>query len=489
MFPKSLLNVSRRKGNLYPKYLKFSEYEGMVKNVLTLFQSCKGKKYGVLKREIKKLENQVSDYKIVRGLSTLLERKCTFSSPYDIESEKVRNFLFNHGIVKTEEQRKKVLSKASKFFGMPPSNIEKAMFADLPKEQILTDYNLPAPISLLKSYNLSLTQTVLMNSLDLTILIDSNFQQIFRQINYLGLMYETDEKSIQITGPLSIFRKTRKYGKEIAKLVPIILHGDSWQLKATIELKYGSEAKIYDFTLNYKDKVPLPKRKLNVEPFDSNVEERFYKKFKSFKTGWTIKREPTFVKTGAYVTVPDFGFYNYSREILLEVVGFWTPEYLKKKIEKLKNADQRIIAAVNKKLNCTRDDFPGEVIFYTKEIPIKPILQILQKAEKEYIQNEVKKLDDLNLTEDVVSVKEKAQELNVAKKTIKSLKISGYHLVGEKFISNKFLKELKREIGLKRQYSKIKEILDKYNISNSVLDLLGYKLIWKGLKPTKIEEI
>jgi predicted nuclease of restriction endonuclease-like RecB superfamily len=395
-------------------------------------------------------------------------------------------------MVTTAKRRDEILSEASESFGLPPAKIEDAMFADLPKEQILEEFKEPSPDYLLKLYNVSLIQTLLMNSLELIITLDSHYQQIFRFINYLGLMYRTDGKKIEITGPLSIFRKTRKYGKEIAKLVPIILRSKSWELKAKIELKYGSEAKIYDFILSSHDNGPLFKnngdeeKDINVEPFDSGVEERFYKKFQNFNTGWKIKREPIFIKTGAYVTIPDFGFYKYEKEILLEVVGFWTPEYLKKKIEKLNKADQRIIAVVNKKLNCTRKDFPGEVIFYTKEIPIKPILKILQEEENKVINRERKELENLTFTDDIVLVKEKARELSVTEQTIKSLQIPGYQLIKEKFISDSFLKKLKTEIGSKRDYPEVKKILDKYSISNSVLDVLGFKIIWDGLYPTKI---
>ncbi|MGV9198576.1 MAG: DUF790 family protein [Promethearchaeia archaeon] len=488
MFPKSLLNIARRRGTIYPQYLKTLEDHKIIDEVLSIFKSFKGKKRSTLKKKIRELENQVNDYKVVRGLSRLLERRSTFESPFTIESEEIRSFLFDHGFAKTEKLRRSILEQAGKYFDMPPSHIEKAMFADLPKEQILTHYDLPTSDELLKLYNVSLTQTLLLNSLSLTLILDSNFQQVFRFINYLGLMYELKGSSIHITGPLSIFRKTRKYGTQIAKLFPIILQSSEWKLKAEIELKWGSEAKIYEFSLTSETEIPFTNHNhtAQIEPFDSQVEKRFYEKFQNFKTGWEIRREPKFVKTGSFVTIPDFGFYKHDMEILMEVVGFWTPEYLEKKREKLNKAEQQIIAVVDQKLNCTREDFPGDVIFYKKEIPIKPILNILQRAEAQYIKKEVKALDNLDLNKEIILIKEKAQELGVSLETLQSIDVDNYVLIGDKLISNNFLNKLKHEIGSKREYGKIKQILEKYEISNSVLTEIGFKIIWEGLRPIRI---
>jgi predicted nuclease of restriction endonuclease-like RecB superfamily len=64
----------------------------------------------------------------------------------------------------------------------------------------------------------------------------------------------------------------------------------------------------------------------------------------------------------------------------LEVVGFWTEEYLARKVQKLKEVHaSNMVVAVDKTLGCSR--FKGltmEVIFYERDVPVKPIIDYLR---------------------------------------------------------------------------------------------------------------
>jgi len=74
------------------------------------------------------------------------------------------------------------------------------------------------------------------------------------------------------------------------------------------------------------------------------------------------------------------------RKLYMEIVGFWTPEYLKKKIFKVNNIDEKIFLAVDKNLECTGSEFKGknvDVIFYDKKIPIMEVVKRLHKIEEE----------------------------------------------------------------------------------------------------------
>ena len=66
-------------------------------------------------------------------------------------------------------------------------------------------------------------------------------------------------------------------------------------------------------------------------------------------------------------------------ERLMEIVGFWTPDYLRKKLWKLKRAAMpNMIAAVSDRLNCSTEDFrdiPGEALFFKTRIKPKDVLE------------------------------------------------------------------------------------------------------------------
>jgi len=70
--------------------------------------------------------------------------------------------------------------------------------------------------------------------------------------------------------------------------------------------------------------------------FDSKIEKIFLQKFELFKTGWTIEREPEPIITKQKTAfIPDFVLSKFDNRIFVEIIGFWTKEYLERKIAKI----------------------------------------------------------------------------------------------------------------------------------------------------------
>jgi len=383
MLPRDLLVVRKRKGTIIPRYLSDTK---LAEELIQIFKQYQGQKYKKLLEKREELEG--NNFKVVRGLSTLLERRCSFVDSSDLSGKDVRSFLFEHGFVATLEERDKLLDEASQFFHVSKSKVEEAMFSDLWDEQILSDFNPLSPDELIRRYNLSLTQTLLFDALGLNFKVEGNYQHIFRQIKYLGLMYEIDD-GVRVTGPGSLFKKNRKYGTSLAKLLPVIMNAEKWQIHAIIETTIGGEPRILDFDLDSKNNASFPTHTESLAHFDSEVEQQFYRDFEALNLGWEIVREPDVVKAGNYAVIPDFGFYKDGLKHYLEIVGFWTPEYLKKKISKLKDAEATITVAVNENLNCKKEDFFGEVIFYNKQLPMMDIVRLLREMEEKQIDKEL----------------------------------------------------------------------------------------------------
>ncbi len=486
MLAKNLLLVNFRGGNVKPKYL---HDVNQAEQISSIFNECIDKKFKELKKELMKLELGKTNFKVIRGLAELIQRMCEFAPSTDLDVLKIRRALFEKGFVVDEEKRDFIIRTIAGEFGVSKNDIENAMFADLPKEQELKQINVPTPEELVRRYNLSLTQTLLFNATEMIFTVGENYQQIFRTINYLGLMYETDGTEIRVNGPVSLLKNTKKYGSSFAKLIPYIIKSNNWSIEAKIEMGRGNEPRIFTFNLNSRDDVPLPMKKEEEIEFDSEVEEKFYKDLTIYASDWEIKREPTFIKAGNYVIIPDFGFYKNGIKLFLEVVGFWTPEYIKKKIKKFNQTDTKIIAAVNQNLKCSKEDFPGDVIFYKKHIPIKPILDILKREEEKKIKKEIVNNQTIKIDEDLVDLKTKAIELNISPQALEQIEIPGYFIIGQKLVSKEFLDNLKEEIGEKRKFSEIKKILDKYQLTDRALELIGYIVVWNGLIPVKIIEI
>lgn len=478
MLPSDLLVVKKRRGNIAPGYLREVT---IAWEIINLFKEGEGEKYEKVLERCEELESAY-DYRVVRGLRTIVERKCDFKLISD-RGKEIRRFLFERGFITSEAERRKVLEEAQNFFRDP--DIEELMFCDLKEEQLLCSVPEVSPEEIVKEYNLSLTQTLLFNALELSFTASDNYQEIFRRIKYLGLMYEIEGNEVRITGPASLFKKTRKYGTSFAKLLPPVIKAKEWHTKAKIEL--NRDRRVYDFELSSKEKDLFPVNDEEVVHFDSKVEENFYKDFLSFDLGWDIKREPAFIKAGNSVIIPDFGFYRKGIECYLEIVGFWTPEYLENKLRKLKG--KKIIVAVNRDLSCKREDFDGNVLFYSNRIDVMPIAKILKRIEEESIEKESEEVRQkgIALSEDIVSVKELANKLDVSTETIRRLEIPGYTNVGDKIVSLSFLERLKGRIG--EDYDEAMDILEEFDLGPLALDLMGYRVEWRGLKPVGIKKV
>jgi predicted nuclease of restriction endonuclease-like RecB superfamily len=480
MLPRDLLVVWKRKGAIGPKYLRDTQ---QAETILQMFTRFQGKKYKELLQELEDAEEK--NFKVVRGLSTLLERRCAFKPSSEIKGRDVRMFLFEKGFVTSAEARKRLLEEAAQQFQVSPQTIEEAFFSDLEEEQVLTDVALLSPDELVRWYNLSLMQTLLFDALELTFWVKDNYQHIFRQMKYLGLMYEIDD-GVKVTGPSSLFKKNRKYGTAMAKLLPVITNAHQWKLQAKIETLVGGEPRVLDFTLDSGNNVLLPHHADPIVHFDSEVEAQFYRDFTALNLGWDLVREPDVVKAGNYVVIPDFGFSKDGLQHYVEIVGFWTPEYLQRKLAKLKETNVPITVIVNETLSCKKEDFPGEVLFYKNRIPMMEIVTILREMEEQQIALEMSTLQEISISEDAVSLQQKAKELCVHPKTLMRMEIPGYHVIGEQLVSQRFLEKVKGEIRPPVDYQTVEEILAKYELTMGVLEYMGYRVIWEGLCPSKV---
>lgn len=75
--------------------------------------------------------------------------------------------------------------------------------------------------------------------------------------------------------------------------------------------------------------------------FDSMVEARLYKEFKSLQRqgythGWLLQREPEPLLAPGVVLIPDFSFQRGDMHVFMEIAGFWSPSYRERKVAKLR---------------------------------------------------------------------------------------------------------------------------------------------------------
>jgi len=369
-----------------------------------------GKKKRALKNVADILEDEGHDYHLVRSLSLLLDRRSVFKCVSRFDPAELRRTIFQATGTEsatTPEKRKSIIERVARQMEVSSEQIEESMYADLDSELVLENFDPPSPEDLLKKYNLSLTQTLLFDSTELKFTVAANWQKIFFKAKQLGLIYEAYKDNdiwIKIDGPASLFKLTRRYGTAIAKLLPQLVVAPKWTLEAKILWKFTNE--ICTLKLESWKHQPLfgtEQTEPSSDSFDSAVEEDFANCFKALDTGWRLKREPEPITAGQHVLIPDFSFEREGAKLYMEIVGYWTTEYLQRKIEKLKKTKERIIVAVDENLACDRltkleNQQTLNIIYYHGKIPLPPILRILQDLYKEVSTKQTEFLKGLNAT-------------------------------------------------------------------------------------------
>jgi hypothetical protein len=87
-------------------------------------------------------------------------------------------------------------------------------------------------------------------------------------------------------------------------------------------------------------------------PFDSAGERELQRDFVRTAPDWELLREPEAVSVGASLHFPDFAVRHRRSgwSVLLELAGFWTPDYLRRKLALLAALGERLILCVDERL-------------------------------------------------------------------------------------------------------------------------------------------
>ena len=87
-------------------------------------------------------------------------------------------------------------------------------------------------------------------------------------------------------------------------------------------------------------------------------------------------REPGIVKAGNSAYIPDFLIRKGDKEVYVEIAGFWTVDYIKKKLEKIKSANIPIILIVKEEFALDKPKGVSDVILIKKnKIPYGEVLR------------------------------------------------------------------------------------------------------------------
>ncbi len=391
MLPSELLFSHKRGAQVYPRFLR-PDQQVWAEQVLNLIRDHQHRTRGELQAALRALEGDSPDYRTVRGFAHLALNAAEFTlATGELEPEALRREVFTAAAALGgygEPQAKTILEAIAPRYQLEPEALREALYADLPEQHLLTVLPDFTPAQLIDRYNLAQAQGLLYSALSLRLIayrnVPGEYRRLFQQLKFHGLMYTVegnldDGYQIYVDGPASLFKQTRKYGLQMAMFLPALLRVSRWAMVAVLH-RDGQE-------LHYRLDSQSPLKPMQAAPsaYDSLLEETFARRWEKLNTPWVLEREVEIVDLKGTVFVPDFALRHPDGRIAhVEIMGFWHPDYLRRKLDKLRRAAMPdLLVAVSERLNVGMEDFqdiPGPVLFFKGKLEPRAVLERLEHS-------------------------------------------------------------------------------------------------------------
>lgn len=380
------------------------QWQRTASDLITLFQQHQGQQRSQWQRALELYEGNRIDYIVIRGLAKVLTDAALFSpiemrvSPPDL-----RRQIFERGPVyltrdlMNQQTREDVLDEAASVVGLDRSGAEMAFHSDRPAEHLLTDSG-PKWTSetLIARYNLELSRAALYWSDQMRIQIYDNYKNLWKYIKLFKLMFWATPLNegyrVELDGPISPFvRRTTRYGRQFAAFLPALLLCQRWFMEATVYLPAQNGPLTY--YLDHTTQLTTHFR--GSGEFDSQLESdfaaEFEAKFGSERGKWQLTREDEVLLLGDTVMIPDFTVTNKQdgRHAIIEIMGFWHPNYLERKVAKVRAAKRNdLILLVYEGVNLAKEklkDVPSEVLYFKNKPVLKEVMESIERVAKRAI--------------------------------------------------------------------------------------------------------
>src|SRR5262249_51106567 len=351
MLTKELLRYRIDDGQIRPAFLDpdSPRYTKAARVLIAIFGEHLGKTLGELEEAIEKYAASRTDYRILRGLAKVLMSFAEFETRRS-DAATIRGEVFERAarswpvvrrkISPLDTDRHSILEEVADRAAISAERLDEELYADLPERRKLTRFAAQLePEALIARYNMELARGLLYWAERLVIDVEDSYQDVFRYIKLCRLMGAITRLErgyrVELDGPLSLVRGTLRYGVKMAIFLPALALCRTWRMEAVI-MKKGERL---SFALDDQSRLVSHFRRFPV--FDSRLEsdfaDDFQKTFERRPHEWRLARADAVIPLERNeVMIPDFTLRNQDdREVYLEIVGFWTPEYLSRKIAKV----------------------------------------------------------------------------------------------------------------------------------------------------------
>jgi len=269
-------------------------------------------------------------------------------------------------------------ASAARSLGITDHQVEIALWSDLPRERpVELPSGRPSELELAAIANVHLIQRALRKAQSIVLRIWGDAGAIIRAASARGLLSTVSvgtqgDTILEIVGPLALFHRTAVYGRAIAGLVPFLAGCKRFE----VELSAQSPTHPYTVHLASPILLPAPPTELS----ESSVRARLARDLVR-RARLTVTAIPPPIIAGIRLVCPDLLVDLPGVRWHLEIVGFWTTEYLARKLARYHDAGiKNVIFCIDELRGCENDDaLPdnARVIGYRRFVDPDHVLEMI----------------------------------------------------------------------------------------------------------------
>ena len=380
------LAMSYRRGNrISPRYLQSDDprHVQTAADLAFIVEQNRGRRRAELERALDEYIGVGTDYKILRGLIKLLTDRCEFETAGAKDPAEIRRALFtkaaaHHPVVADHQLRQRLIAEVAAELECSPEDVMAGLYADLSGNQRLVAFEEMSAEDLLDRYNLAQAQALLYRCSEMRLRIEPQepgvTRRLFAEIKAFRLIHAIRGNPVsgydaQLSGPVSIFHRSQRYGVQMAVFLPALLLYPGWRMRAEIGTKTGAAF----FELDSKQ-TRLRSHYVADDLQSQNPQvAKLLEDFGKLDGEWEGRLSQEVIDLGESAFVPDLVFIREGDEpIYLELLGYWTPRSLNERLKEFERAGfVNYAIAASEEMRCSRDapsQLPPNVIVYKKTL-------------------------------------------------------------------------------------------------------------------------
>ncbi|HQR31970.1 MAG TPA: DUF790 family protein, partial [Blastocatellia bacterium] len=235
-------------------------------------------------------------------------------------------------------------------------------------------------------YNLAQAQALLYRCLEMKLTVApqdaAGYRQLFAAIKRYNLIHTVKGSAatgyqVRLSGPVSLFHRSMKYGVRMAVFLPALLQCRGWRLRAEIETKRGNGF----YELNSEQQNLSAREDFNWAEASSQTAtiEKFLAAWARLQSQWQATMSQEVLDLDGTAFVPDLVLeVADGRKVFVEVFGFWTPRYLQDRLAEFERSGfTNFVLLVSEELLGSRDaptSLPPNVVSYKTSPDVRAVL-------------------------------------------------------------------------------------------------------------------